>query len=56
MEDFSGADIQSCCQEAGMSTIKARRVKVKEEDFIYAIKKIRDKKTNNIIQDTISFT
>jgi proteasome regulatory subunit len=56
MKDFSGADIHSCCQEAGMNTIKSRRVKVKYEDFVKAISKIRAKEADSKIMDTISYS
>jgi proteasome regulatory subunit len=56
MKGFSGADIHSCCQEAGMNTIKSRRVKVKFEDFVKAISKIRAKEADSKIMDTISYS
>ncbi|OLS22802.1 MAG: Proteasome-activating nucleotidase [Candidatus Heimdallarchaeota archaeon LC_3] len=41
MDGFTGADIHSVCQEAGMNAIKARRVRIKNDDFLEAIIKVK---------------
>ena len=41
-EGFSGADIESCCTEAGMVAIRNDRTAVTMEDFVEALEKIED--------------
>jgi len=41
MEGFSGAEIKSVCTEAGYFAIRDKRVKVKKEDFLKAIDKVK---------------
>ncbi len=41
MEGFSGAEIKSVCTEAGYFAIREKRIKVKKEDFLKAIDKVK---------------
>jgi len=43
-ENFSGSDLKFVCIEAGMHAIRNRRVKVKHEDFLFAIEKMKNTK------------
>ena len=42
MEDFSGAEIKAVCTEAGYFAIRKNRSDVKEDDFLKAIKKVKE--------------
>ena len=42
--NFTGADIKAVCTEAGLTTIRSKRVRVRQDDFLLAIKKILDNK------------
>ncbi|MBW2995226.1 AAA family ATPase [Candidatus Woesearchaeota archaeon] len=42
MQGFSGAEIRAVCTEAGYFAIRENRNKVKKEDFLKAIKKVRE--------------
>ena len=55
MEGFTGADIHSVCQEAGMNAIKCRRVRIKEEDFLEAIKMVKISRKENEIVDNNTY-
>ena len=41
MEGFSGAEIRSVCTEAGYFAIRDKRVKIKKEDFLKGIRKVK---------------
>ncbi len=41
MKEFSGAEIHATCTEAGYFAIRNDRVKITQEDFLKAIKKVR---------------
>jgi len=41
MEDFSGAEINAVCTEAGYFAIRTDRIKVKNKDFLDAIEKVK---------------
>lgn len=43
-DGFNGAEIKAVCTEAGMNTIRARRVRVKMRDFLEAIPKVSKKR------------
>jgi len=43
MEHFSGAEIKAVCTEAGYFAIRKNRTKVIQEDFLKAIKKVKEK-------------
>jgi len=43
MEHFSGAEIKAVCTEAGYFAIRKNRTKVIEDDFLKAIKKVKEK-------------
>ena len=50
-ETFTGADIKAVCTEAGMNAIRNRRVRIKQEDFTQAIKKVAEtKKTTSLVK------
>ncbi len=42
MKDFSGADIQAVCTEAGYFAIRKNRHQIKEGDFLKAIEKLKE--------------
>jgi proteasome regulatory subunit len=44
MKGFSGADIKAVCTEAGYFAIRKNRHKIKEEDFLKAIEKLKEGK------------
>lgn len=56
MSDFSGADMYSCCQEAGMNAIRSKRVKIREDDFLSAIINIKKQKGNNKEQNNREYS
>lgn len=41
MKDFSGAEVQATCTEAGYFAIRKDRVSVTEKDFVNAVKKVK---------------
>jgi 26S proteasome regulatory subunit T4 len=43
-DGFNGADLRNCCTEAGMFAIRAERDFVIQEDFMKAVRKIKDGK------------
>ncbi len=43
MEHFSGAEIKAVCTEAGYFAIRKNKTKVIEDDFLKAIKKVKEK-------------
>ncbi len=43
MEHFSGAEVRAVCTEAGYFAIRKNRTKVLQEDFLKAIKKVKEK-------------
>lgn len=45
MDHFSGAEIKAVCTEAGYFAIRKNRTKVLEEDFLKAIKKVKEKES-----------
>ena len=50
-DGFSGADLRLVCQEAGMNAIRAKRIRVRESDFLTAITKIRGKR-ESVVDET----
>jgi proteasome regulatory subunit len=42
MKDFSGADIKAVCTEAGYFAIRKNRHRIKEDDFLKAIEKLKE--------------
>ena len=48
---FSGADLKATCVEAAMIAIRAKRKSVNSKDFITAIERISEKKSNSIRGD-----
>ena len=42
-EGLSGADLRALCVEAGMSTIKDKRIKINSKDFNKALDKIKNR-------------
>ncbi|MBN1385961.1 AAA family ATPase [Candidatus Woesearchaeota archaeon] len=47
MHDFSGAEINASCTEAGYFAIREDRSKVTEKDFLSAVEKVRQKEEEN---------
>lgn len=45
MDDFSGAEIRAVCTEAGYFAIRVNRTRVKESDFVKAIKKVKEEES-----------
>ena len=43
-DNFTGADIKSVCTEAGMNAIKHRRVRIRQDDLLKSITKIKQNK------------
>ena len=43
-EDFNGADLRNVCTEAGMFAIRAERDYVLQEDFMKAVRKLKENK------------
>jgi len=43
-EDFNGADLRNICTEAGMFAIRADRDYIIQEDFMKAVRKIKEGK------------
>ena len=41
MDGFSGAEIRSACTEAGYFAIRDKRIKIKKEDFLKGIRKVK---------------
>jgi proteasome regulatory subunit len=41
MEGLSGAEIKAICTEAGYFAIRENRTKIKEDDFLSAIAKVK---------------
>lgn len=52
-ENFTGADIKAVCTEAGLNTIRNRRVRIKQDDLLGAIKKIADIKKTTSLGNTL---
>lgn len=45
MEGFSGAEVRAVCTEAGYFAIREDRTKIKESDFVKAIKKVSEEES-----------
>ena len=45
MEGFSGAEVRAVCTEAGYFAIRENRTKIKESDFVKAIKKVSEEES-----------
>jgi proteasome regulatory subunit len=39
--EFSGAEIKAVCTEAGYSAIRDKRYKVNQNDFLFAVNKVK---------------
>ena len=50
MNNMSGAEIKAVCTEAGFFAIREKRVRVKEDDFLKAIQKVRQLEEDNDYQ------
>ena len=48
--DFTGAEIKILCSEAGMNAIRNKRVRVKQEDFEFALIKSNSKLKDGLLQ------
>ncbi|MBT60377.1 MAG: proteasome-activating nucleotidase [Euryarchaeota archaeon] len=46
-EGYSGAELKATCVEAGMIAIREKRSKITQADFILAVQRINDKKSNS---------
>ncbi len=42
MSEFSGAEIKAACTEAGYFAIRKNRFKIKKEDFVKAVRKVKE--------------
>ena len=47
MENFSGAEVQATCTEAGYFAIRNDRTVIKKEDFLMAIEKVKQEEEFN---------
>ena len=47
---FTGAEIKMLCSEAGMNAIRNKRVRVKKEDFEFALNKSNSKTKDGLVQ------
>jgi len=43
-EDFNGADLRNVCTEAGMFAIRGERDYVQQDDFMKAVRKLKENK------------
>ena len=43
-ENFSGSDLRFMCVEAGLNAIRERRIRVRQQDLLYAVEKMQSRK------------
>jgi proteasome regulatory subunit len=55
-ENFTGADIKAVCMEAGLNTIRNKRVRIRHDDLLSAVEKIAENKKAKNSSSKSNFT